>query len=39
MDNWKLVAAIPPLLVWFALFLYLVRIEKKLKAVEQRIKK
>ncbi len=32
-------AAIPPLLVWFAVSLYLNRIEKRIQSVENKLKK
>lgn len=35
--DWRLVAAIPPVLLWFALFVYLARVEAKLKKVEARL--
>ena len=37
METWKLIAAVPPLLVWFGLFLYLGKVERKLKNVEERL--
>jgi len=32
-------AAIPPLLVWFAVSLYLIRIERRIISVENKLKK
>lgn len=37
METWKLVAMIPPLLVWFGLFLYHQNVEKRLKRMEERL--
>jgi hypothetical protein len=34
-----MLAAIPPLLVWFVLFLYLNRVERRLISVEDKLKK
>jgi len=36
MKDWPLVAAIPPLLVWFGVFLYLAKVDRRLKALESR---
>ena len=36
MSNWPLIAAIPPLLVWLALYVYLAKIDARLRAVEQK---
>jgi CcmD family protein len=33
-----MIAAIPPLLVWFGLFLYLLRVDGKVKQVETRLR-
>jgi len=38
MKDW-IMAAIPPLLVWFVLFLYLNRVEKRLISVENKLKR
>ena len=35
--DWRLVAAIPPVLLWFVLFVYLAKVENRLKQVEQRL--
>jgi CcmD family protein len=35
MQNWQ-IAIIPPLLVWFGLFLYLLRTSRRLEALEKR---
>lgn len=34
METWKLLAAVPPLVVWVSLFLYINRVERRIKAVE-----
>ena len=39
MDNLSIWAMVPPLLVWFGLFLYLNRIEKRIKSVEEKLGK
>jgi hypothetical protein len=36
MQNW-IVAMIPPLLVWCGLFLYLLMVDKKAQALEQKL--
>jgi|GEM_PF-6671788 len=33
--NWKLLAVIPPLLVWIGLFLYTLSVEAKLRKVKR----
>lgn len=38
MHNFPLITAVVPVLLWFGLFLYLLRVEKKLKAVSMQIK-
>jgi hypothetical protein len=38
MNDWKLVAAIPPLLLWFALFIYLNRINRKVEDAERKLR-
>lgn len=35
MELWKLIAAAPPLIVWFGLFLYLRNVETRLKKSEE----
>ena len=37
LSDWKLVAAIPPLLVWFGLFGYLLLVESKLRKAQARL--
>ncbi len=38
LSDWKLLAAVPPLIVWFGLFAYLMLVETRLrKAVAQLI--
>lgn len=37
LPDWKLVAAVPPLLVWFALFAYLMVVESKLRKALARL--
>jgi hypothetical protein len=37
MDLMRLVAAVPPLLVWFGLWMYLKNIDKKLSEAEGRL--
>lgn len=34
LSDWKLVAAVPPLLVWFGLFGYLLLVEAKLRKAQ-----
>lgn len=34
MELWKIIAALPPLIVWFGLFLYLKNVETRLKKSE-----
>ena len=36
MQNW-MIAAVPPLLVWLGLYLYLQKVENSLKRVEARL--
>jgi hypothetical protein len=36
MELWKILASIPPILMWFGLFLYLMKAEKSLKSAEER---
>jgi hypothetical protein len=38
MSSWAFVASIPPMLIWGALFLYLGKIERRMKALEQKSK-
>lgn len=35
MKDWTYVAAIPPLLVWFVVYLYLAKIDGKLKKLKE----
>jgi CcmD family protein len=37
MSNWTFIAAVPPLLIWFAIYVYLARIDGRLKALEKKI--
>ena len=34
LSDWKLVAAVPPLLLWFGLFAYLMIVESKLRKAQ-----
>lgn len=38
MQNWQ-IAIIPPLLVWLGLFIYLNRIDRKVRELEERLRK
>jgi hypothetical protein len=35
METWKLLAAVPPLVVWISLFLYMNKVEARLKSLEK----
>jgi CcmD family protein len=37
METWKLLATIPPLVVWIAVFLYANRIDSRIKAMEREL--
>jgi hypothetical protein len=34
-ETWKIVAMLPPLMVWLGLYLYIRKIEKKVQQLEQ----
>ncbi len=34
METWKLIAAVPPLIVWLCIYAYLRRVENRLKEAE-----
>lgn len=36
MNNWPWVASIPPLLIWLAIYVYLARIDARMKALEKK---
>lgn len=38
MNNWAYVAAVPPLLVWLAIYVYLARIDARVKALEKKMR-
>jgi len=35
MQNW-MIAIVPPLLVWFGLFLYLIKVERQVSRIEKK---
>ena len=37
LSDWKLIAAVPPLLVWLGLFGYLLLVESKLRKAQARM--
>ncbi len=36
--DWRVIAAIPPTLVWFVLFAYLAKVDARVKKAEERFK-
>ncbi len=38
METWKIVSAVPPLLVWCGLFLYLMKVDRRVQNAEKRLK-
>lgn len=39
MDNWKLLAAVPPLLLWCGLFVYLMTVDRRLRTVQNALER
>lgn len=37
MENW-MIAAVPPLLVWFGLWMYLAKVDRRLRDLDERMR-